>query len=106
MALITLDSLRAKRIRDQSQIQIDECASFNVFDDHYCCFGYAAHGDVFDWLEKQPDLSFQSAIGYLGGNGEMSDQTPRLASARHVQRAPNGDELRPGTPAEDPDERR
>jgi hypothetical protein len=29
MALVTLDSLRAKRVRDQSQIQIDGCASIS-----------------------------------------------------------------------------
>jgi putative DNA primase/helicase len=53
--------------------------SFHVFKDHYHCFGCGAHGDVFDWLEKQRGLRFRDAIEHLGGD-RKAPATPRTAT--------------------------
>ncbi len=63
--------------------------SFHVFKDHYHCFGCGAHGDAFDWLEKQRGLSLQSAIEHLGGNREAAATPPRPAPASPVERLPD-----------------
>jgi DNA primase len=64
--------------------------SFHVFQDHYHCFGCGAHGDVFDWLEKQRGLSFRGAIDYLSdGRQQQQQQQPRPAPVSLVERAPD-----------------
>jgi DNA primase len=68
--------------------------SFHVFRDHYHCFGCGAHGDVFDWLEKQRGLSFRNAIEYLGGNRDSPGHPPHSAPVRPVERAPDETMLR------------
>jgi putative DNA primase/helicase len=68
--------------------------SFHVFKDHFHCFGCGAHGDVFDWLEKQRGLSYRDAIEYLGGDRQTAIQRPIPAPGRPLQRAQDDDVVR------------
>jgi putative DNA primase/helicase len=44
----------------------EKTPSFNVYSDHYHCFGCGAHGDVFTWLTRTRRMSFPEAVRYLG----------------------------------------
>jgi hypothetical protein len=52
--------------------------SFNVYEDHYHCFGCGAHGDVFDWLTHHRGLSMREAVAHLGGDCAESSSGPKL----------------------------
>jgi putative DNA primase/helicase len=47
--------------------------SFNVWPDHFHCYGCGAHGDVFDWLRHQHGMTLPDAVRHLGGgNGALA----------------------------------
>jgi hypothetical protein len=76
------------------QFHTERTPSFHVFKDHYHCFGCGAHGDVYDWLEKQRGLSFPDAIRYLGGNQTTAPTPPPRPAARTAGPPPDGEALR------------
>jgi DNA primase len=46
----------------------DRTPSFQVYEDHFHCFGCGAHGDVFDWLMVTRRISFPEAVQRLSEN--------------------------------------
>src|SRR3954462_11387033 len=42
--------------------------SFQVYEDHFHCFGCGAQGDVFDWLMATRRISFPEAVQRLSEN--------------------------------------
>jgi DNA primase len=73
----------------------EKTPSFHVYEDgHYHCFGCNAHGDVFDWLEKQRGLKLADALAYLGGSRSDSPRPPPQATVQAVQCEPDDDGVR------------
>ena len=54
----------------------EKTPSFQVYDDHYFCFGCGAHGDAIDWLTRIEGLSFHAAVNALS-----ADVVPRKPQA-------------------------
>jgi len=68
--------------------------SFNVYTDHYHCFGCGRHGDVIDWLVATRQMTFPEAVRHLTG-GAHPDRTHhqplRAPSPRRAPRSPTAD---------------
>jgi hypothetical protein len=50
--------------------------SFNVYEDHYHCFGCGAHGDAIDWLMLTRRMTFSEAVNYLSGSHAAHPTAP------------------------------
>src|SRR5262249_37267400 len=63
----------------------EKTPSFNVWADHYHCFGCGRHGDALTWLIESGELSFQDALAELGAlepnPGWRNPQTAQRTSA-------------------------
>ena len=69
--------------------------SFCVYQRNYHCFGCGAHGDVFDWLNKQRGLGFKESIEYLGGGrSDVKPPTVRPKPSPVAERPPDSAMLR------------
>lgn len=64
--------------------------SFTVNDDKafYHCFGCAAHGDIFDWLEFRHNLPFMEAVKQLANDAglKLDNATIRPADSKAIER--------------------
>jgi putative DNA primase/helicase len=58
--------------------------SFNVYGDHYHCFGCGAHGDVVDWLIKARRMTFAGAVQHLGNGASADLISPQQLSATRI----------------------
>jgi hypothetical protein len=56
----------------QCPFHAERTPSFNVYEDHFHCFGCGVHGDVFTWLMKSRQMTFTEAVQYLATDGRPS----------------------------------
>src|SRR3984957_5367544 len=49
----------------------EKSPSFYVYDDHYHCFGWGAHGDAISFVMQSQGLSFMEAIAQLAAESGM-----------------------------------
>ena len=49
----------------------EKSPSFNVYDDHYYCFGCKASGDAIEYVRKRQDCGFLDALRYLGNKYQV-----------------------------------
>lgn len=54
----------------------EKTPSFTVYDDHYHCFGCAAHGDAVDFVMAMQGCSHAEAIEYLGEGAQQPLTAP------------------------------
>jgi DNA primase len=59
----------------------EKTPSFWVYPDHYHCFGFGAHGDLFTWLMSRYRMTFPEAVKRLGGR-VVADHELRPSSGR------------------------
>jgi hypothetical protein len=68
--------------------------SFNVYTDHYHCFGCGRHGDVIDWLVATRQMTFPEAVRHLtdGARPDRTHHRPlRPPSAQQLARSRTAD---------------
>ena len=70
-----------KNLKGLCPFHAEKSPSFEVIDDHFHCFGCGAHGDVFDFIMKTQNKTFQEAAMVLGGSNVVPFDSRRPGPA-------------------------
>lgn len=61
----------------------EKTASMKIYKDSYYCYGCAAHGDVFTFVQNAENCDFKTAFRILGGNYQPNDAMAKLQRYRN-----------------------